>query len=51
MAGEVRWPTSYVVPSVVLSLTAAGLLVWHVVDHAAHIDGWAITLLVVGFLP
>ena len=51
MAGQAKWPASYVVPSVVLSLTATGFLVWHVVDRAAHIDGWAITLLVVGFLP
>jgi len=51
MAGEVKWPKSYVIPSVVLSLAATGFLVWHVVDPAARIDGWAITLLVVGFLP
>jgi hypothetical protein len=51
MAGGGKWPASYLVPSVVLSLTATGLLIWHIVDRAAHIDGWAITLLVVGFLP
>jgi hypothetical protein len=51
MASETKWPASYVVPSVVLSLTATAFLVWHIVDRAAHIDGWAITLLVVGFLP
>ena len=51
MAGAVKWHKSYVVPSVVLSLTATGFLFWHVVDPAARIDGWAVTLLVVGFLP
>lgn len=45
------WPTSYVIPSLALSGTAAGFLVWHVIDPAAKVDGWAITLLVVAFLP
>jgi hypothetical protein len=51
MPGEVKWPTSYVVPSAVLSLTATGFLFWHMLDPAARIDGWTVTLLVVGFLP
>jgi hypothetical protein len=42
---------SYVIPSLALSGTAAGFLVWHVIDPAAKVDGWAITLLVVAFLP
>ncbi|OBK45605.1 hypothetical protein A5657_03035 [Mycobacterium kubicae] len=45
------WPRSYVIPSFVLSLTAASFLLWHVLDPARKIDGWAITLLVVAFLP
>ena len=45
------WPKSFVIPSVVLSLTAAGFLVWHVLDPAKKVDGWAITLIVIGFLP
>src|SRR6185312_119759 len=51
MADKREWPKSYVIPSVVLSLTAAGLLVLHVIDSARHIDAWAVMLLVVGFLP
>jgi hypothetical protein len=50
-ATEGNWPKSYLIPSILLSLTAAGFLAWHVVDPARHIDGWAITLFVVGFLP
>ena len=38
-------------PSLALSGSAAGFLIWHVVDPAAKVDGWAITLLIVGFLP
>jgi hypothetical protein len=49
MADKREWPKSYVIPSVVLSLTAAGLLVLHVIDSARHIDAWAVMLLVVGF--
>jgi hypothetical protein len=45
------WPKSYIIPSIVLSGTAAGFLIWHVLDPAKKVDGWAITLLVVGFLP
>jgi hypothetical protein len=45
------WSKSYIIPSIVLSLTAAGFLTWHVLDPAKKVDGWAITLLVVGFLP
>lgn len=45
------WPGSYVYPSLALSGSAAGFLIWHVVDPAAKIDGWTITLLIVGFLP
>jgi hypothetical protein len=51
MAATEDWPRSYVIPSTILSVTAAGFLVWHVLDPNTHIDGWAITLLVVGFLP
>ncbi|MEB3020386.1 hypothetical protein [[Mycobacterium] crassicus] len=51
MANKAKWPASYVVPSVALSLTSAGFLLWHIIDRTAHIDGWAITLLVVGFSP
>lgn len=45
------WPKSYVIPSVVLSLAATGLLVWHFIDPAKQIDAWTVTLLVIGFLP
>jgi hypothetical protein len=45
------WPKSYIIPSIALSGTAAGFLMWHVLDPGAKVDGWAITLLVVGFLP
>jgi hypothetical protein len=45
------WPKSYVIPALALTVTAASFLVWHVLDPARHIDGWAIALLVVGFLP
>jgi hypothetical protein len=45
------WPKSYVIPSLALSGTAAGFLIWHVIDPAGKVDGWTITLLVVGFLP
>lgn len=46
-----EWSKSYVIPSVLLSLTAAGLLVWHLIDPGRRIDAWAVTLVVVGFLP
>jgi hypothetical protein len=39
------------IPSSLLSLGAAGLLAWHLDDPARPVDGWAITLLIVGFLP
>jgi hypothetical protein len=45
------WPKSYVIPSLAMSAVAAGFLIWHVLDPAAKVDGWAITLLVVMFLP
>lgn len=46
------WSTSYVVPSVALSATATGFLVWHLLDPATHIlSGWTVTLIVVAFLP
>ncbi|QZH67697.1 hypothetical protein [Mycolicibacterium farcinogenes] len=51
VAGKGEWPKSYVIPSVVLSVTAAGFLIWHVVDPAGRIDAWTVTLLIVGFLP
>lgn len=51
MAGKGGWPKSYVIPSVVLSLAAGGLLVWHFIDPAKQIDAWTVTLLVIGFLP
>jgi hypothetical protein len=51
MAGRGEWPKSYLIPSVILSLTAAGLLVWHFVDPAKQIDAWTVTLFVVAFLP
>jgi hypothetical protein len=46
------WSKSYVIPSLALSLTAAGFLVWDVIDPTAgRVDGWTITLLVVLFVP
>lgn len=49
---KVNWPKLPTVVSVALSLTAAGLLIWHVFyDPSRKIDGWAIALLVVLFLP
>ncbi|GFG71481.1 hypothetical protein AWC24_04325 [Mycolicibacter senuensis] len=45
------WPKAYVIPSLALSVTAAGFLLWHVIDPEAKVDGWTITLIVVGFLP
>jgi hypothetical protein len=45
------WPKSYVIPSLALTVTAAGFLIWHVLDPAMKVDGWAITLLIVAFLP
>ncbi|MGX9790505.1 hypothetical protein [Mycobacterium sp. MMS18-G62] len=45
------WPKSFVIPSVAISVIAAGFLIWHVVDPAARVDGWTVTLLVVTFLP
>lgn len=45
------WPKSYVVPSLVLSGSALGLLVWRYVSPTAQVDAWTVTLLVVGFLP
>lgn len=49
---EGEWSKSYVIPSVILSLTAAGFLIWHLFDPATHVvSGWTITLIVVGFLP
>lgn len=50
--GPIReWPKSYILPSIILSLACGGLLFWHVKDPARQIDAWAVTLLVVGFLP
>jgi hypothetical protein len=50
MAKAVRW--SYVIPSVLLTLAAAALLVWHVrYDPAKKIDAWSVALLIVVFLP
>ncbi|MGV0750855.1 hypothetical protein [Mycolicibacter minnesotensis] len=47
-----RWSNSQTVPSIVLSLTAAGLLVYHVFcDPTRKFDGWAVALLVIVFLP
>ncbi|MGA8329338.1 MAG: hypothetical protein WB777_08595 [Mycobacterium sp.] len=51
MAGKGEWPKSYVIPSILLTLGAAVLLVWHVKDPARQIDAWTVILLVVGFLP
>jgi hypothetical protein len=46
------WLKSPLIPSAALSLTAAGLLVWHVrYDPGKKIDAWAVALLVVVFLP
>jgi hypothetical protein len=45
------WPKSYVIPSLALTATAAGLLIWHLLDPAAKVDAWTVTLLVVAFLP
>lgn len=49
--GKGDWPKAYVIPSLALSVTAAGFLLWHVIDPEAKVDGWTITLIVVGFLP
>lgn len=51
MGEEGEWSKSYVIPSVLLSITAAGFLAWHVIDPGRRIDAWAVTLLVVAFLP
>jgi hypothetical protein len=40
-----------VVPSFALSVAAGGLLTWHLLDPARKVDAWAVTLLVVLFLP
>lgn len=45
------WPASYVVPSLALSLTAAGFLVAHTIHPGAKVDGWSVALLVILFLP
>jgi hypothetical protein len=50
-AAKTAWPLSYVIPSVLLSLGAGVLLIWHVAEPARQIDAWTVTLLVVGFLP
>jgi hypothetical protein len=44
------WPKSYVIPSLAISVTAAGFLIWHLLDPA-KVDGRTITLLVIVFLP
>jgi hypothetical protein len=46
-----EWPKSYVIPSILLTLGAAVLLIWHVKDPSQRIDAWTVTLLVIGFLP
>lgn len=51
MASKGEWPRSYVIPSTLLTLSAAALLIWHVYDPARPIDAWSVTLLIVGFLP
>jgi hypothetical protein len=50
-AAKTAWPLSYVIPSVMLSLGAAGLLVWHLIAPGRQVDAWTVTLLIVGFLP
>ena len=45
------WPKSYVIPSLVLSATAAAFLVWRVLNPAAPVDAWTVALIVVVFLP
>lgn len=46
------WLNSPAVPSIALSLAAAGLLVYHVFcDPTRKFDGWAVALLVIVFLP
>ncbi|MBN7441706.1 hypothetical protein I3U51_14365 [Mycobacteroides abscessus subsp. abscessus] len=45
------WSASYVVPSLALSLTAAGFLVAHTINPEAKVDGWTVALLVILFLP
>jgi hypothetical protein len=51
MAKKGEWPKSYVIPSVILTLACGGLLYWHLKDPTRKVDAWAVTLLVVGFLP
>jgi hypothetical protein len=47
-----RWLKSHLVVSVLLTLTAGGLLAWHVFyDPSRKLDGWTIALLVILFLP
>ncbi|MDO3129690.1 hypothetical protein P5V43_21520 [Mycobacteroides abscessus subsp. bolletii] len=45
------WPRSYVIPSLALSVTAAGFLAWHTINPGAKVDGWSVSLLVILFLP
>lgn len=47
-----KWLKSPAVPSIALSLAAAGLLVYHVFcDPTRKFDGWAVALLIIVFLP
>lgn len=50
MAKE-RWPKSRIIPSILISVTAGGFLVWHLVNPTARVTGWTIVLLVIVFLP
>src|SRR5947208_1526348 len=45
------WPKSRVVPSIALSVGAIGFLVLHLLNPAAKVDGWTITLFVIALLP
>src|SRR5690625_2004447 len=47
-----RWSKSPAVPSIALSLAAAGLLVYHVFcDPTRKFDGWAVAVLIIVLLP
>jgi hypothetical protein len=51
VAAKGEWPKSFVIPSILLTLGAAVLLIWHVEDPTRKIDAWTVALLVVAFLP
>lgn len=51
MSDKGNWPKSYLIPSILLSVVAAILLVLHLVRPDIKVDAWTVTLFVVGFLP